>query len=208
MKKAMLLLAAFITLLALLLVPDWCSDKFLRHTFEQRTLLTPGGPVTDIDQTTRWWGVEYSDFADDSFENAYRTPENRRIVSIRPTAAPALTVGFHIEVRVYAADAGVVVEPDLSQARVTIGQHENVPVTLTANSSRETRDSHRGTLFLSQFNYQIDNEIIEQLDIETGEIFEGEIPFSIDGENYSFRFSSIMRHEKRSRSCFGVPGMP
>lgn len=208
MKKTLLVLASAIVPLIAISVPHWCNDEHLRHAFEERGLQTPAGRITDDEQTTPWWGVEFSDFTDTAFENAYLTPEERRIVRIRLDAMPALTVGFHIEVTVYAANDGVIVEPNLSSARVRIGKQENVPLKLDTNSSREARDTYLGRLYLHRIVYQIDNETIEALDIKTGDSFAGDISFTVDGEPYRYSFKSVLRHEKRPRSCFGVPGTP
>jgi hypothetical protein len=210
LKYTAITILAFIVGLAMFIVtdPKWCYDEHLRHTFNKRVLSTPARNITDEEYKSIRWGVEYSGFSDKLYADAYTTQKNRKIIRIHPSAAPALTVGFHIDIEIDAPLDNLEVEYDENSTVIQIRNGLNIKADKISNYSYKLYDGNRGDYNRYNIRYFLNNETIEQLKVKSGDVFSGSIPFSIDGELYTYTFSTILRHEKRKHGCFGVPGMP
>ena len=212
LKYTTLTLLVFIIGLSALIIsdPKWCYDEHLRHTFNKRILSTPLGSITDEESKPIRWGIEYSGYLDKSYADAYLTSEKRKIIRIHPSAAPALTVGFNIFIEIDSPLDNLEVEYDENSTIIQIGGGLNLKADKISNYSirRYAKNRHRGHYYTYKINYMLSNETIKKQDIKDGDIFSATVPFSIDGESYSYSFSTKLWYEKRQHTCFGIPGMP
>lgn len=135
--------------------------------------------------------------------------ENRRVTNIYPYAYPALTVGFYIGVVIDSPDDNIKVELNEALTRISIADEPDTEFDIASSGrSISLNDGHRGKYFKYRLALHVENETIERLSIEDGDLFSGAFQFIVDGEPYSFDFSSTLRNERRKRSCFGIPGTP
>lgn len=192
----------------ILINPKLCYDEHLRNKNVSRVLITPVERFS-VDGETVSWELVYSGFDDKSYENAYITPRNRKILSIKPFANPALTAGFNIGAIIESPDGELAVDSDETSFNVEIAGESEIQF----ETIKRTRPIHvyggvRGKQFYYRLEYHIRNEIIEELDIDDGATFSGGFRFTIDDEPYSYAFSKTLYYQRRGRGCIGVPGMP